>query len=113
MKCGYCGKQTKGTAEYCSAYCREKGEAGKNFARKTRVPFWIVQIIAIVGAAVGIMLMAVGKHDPGAMFFSAGLALSGIGLLAFPRAGKGRAALSQVFGGFFFALAVAVFLLWR
>ncbi len=113
MKCGYCGKQIKGTAEYCSAYCREKGEAGKNFARKTRLPFWIVQIIAIVAIAVGIMLIAVQKHDQGAMFVSAGLALSGVGLLAFPRAGKGRGTLSQVCGSLFFALAVVIFLLWR
>ncbi|MGI5893966.1 MAG: hypothetical protein ACOX6P_05160 [Candidatus Merdivicinus sp.] len=113
MKCGYCGKKTTGNAPYCSTYCRQKGEARVNFSQKTRIPFAVTQILALVGAAIGLVLLIAQKTDEGMLFLSGGLAISGIGMLAFPRSGKALSVFSQVAGTLFFAVAVAIFLLWR
>ena len=113
MKCKYCGKKTAGSAAYCSAYCREKGEAREQFGRNTRLPFIISLLLAVVAAAAGAVLIAAGRHDQGFLFLSGGLALAGIGMLAFPRSGKGANAFCHVGGALSFALAVAIFLLWR
>ena len=50
MKCKYCGKKTAGSAAYCSTYCRQKGEAREQFGRKTRLPFIISLVLAVVAA---------------------------------------------------------------
>ncbi len=113
MKCQYCGKKTVGSAVYCCAYCREKGEARERFGRKTRVPFAVMLVLAAVAAVAGVALIAAGKADNGFLFLSGGFALAGIGMLAFPRSGRSANALCQVGGTLLFALAVAVFLLWR
>lgn len=113
MKCGYCGKRTSGNTPYCSNYCREKGEAKKLFGNKTRVPFAISQILAAVAALTGLVLIVAGKTDTGFLLLGGGLALSGIGMLAFPRAGRGANAFCHVGGSLFFAFSIVIFLLWR
>ena len=112
MKCGYCGKKVSGNARYCSEYCRKKGEAKANFAHKTRIPLAVILILAVIAAAVGIVLIAAGKINEGGLAVGGGLIAAGVGLLAFPRAGRGAAAFSQVGGGLFFALGLVVLLLW-
>ena len=72
----------------------------------------MILILAVIAAAVGIVLIAAGKINEGFLAVGGGLIAAGVGLLAFPRAGRGAAAFSQVGGGHYFALGLVVLLHW-
>ena len=112
MKCGYCGKKVNGNARYCSEYCRKKGEAKENFARKTRIPLMVVLILSALAAVVGIMLAAAGKLDEGFLSIGGGLIAAGVGMRGFLRAKRETALLSQISGWISFALGLILVLLW-
>ena len=110
MKCRYCGKKTV-NAEYCGDRCRKLYAASVG-GPASRIAFIILTVLSAAAAFVGIALSAAQKMDQGVSIIGGGFMLFGFTLLAFPRGGGRRAALSKALGGIFFGLGLAVFLLW-